>query len=55
MSRKIVVEVIDGNNDELIGYAVCVVTSTLAGTQWHLLPEVYGVRSQAAHAAEAAR
>lgn len=54
VNTKIVVEIIDGEDDELIGYAVCTVTETGAevnGTDWRLSPEVYGTRSEAAAAA----
>jgi hypothetical protein len=45
MTRN-VVEVTDGQDDELIGYAVAVTTKD----GYRLEPEVYGTRSQAVHA-----
>jgi hypothetical protein len=51
-ARRIVVEVLDGADSDLIGYAVCTVTTKGSITEWRLEPEVFGTRSSAASAVE---
>ena len=51
MTERIVIEIMDGTDGELIGYGVAeVITSRIPGgtqTDYRLLPDVYGTRSEA--------